>query len=84
MIVRERVNRLDQHRPLAEFDVDVAERAEGHPPTGVEAMDQTFSWRFAQLVLYHPEHVGRDRFQLKMCFVAGADFAFPPFGSAAA
>ena len=64
------------------FNIDVAQRTQGHPPTGIERVQQALGRTATELLLYHPEQIGFDRFELKMGLVPDAVAAFRPFGAA--
>ena len=57
----------------AAFDVDVAQRAQGHPSTGVETVQHALSQAvLGQLLLESPEDLRLDRFELEADLVADA------------
>ena len=66
------MKRLDQQAAVAHLHVDVAESAERHAAAGIETVQHAFvAAAVGELVLEGPEHVGRDRLELKANLVAG-------------
>lgn len=69
-VVREGVERLHEERLVAAFDVDITDRAETHPPAGIELVEQPLVDAVeGQFLLEGPEDFGVDRFKLKVDLV---------------
>ena len=66
VIVRKRVERLDQHAAIPRLHIDAAERTQSHASAGIkmvhDASPQTVQ---RQLLLERPEHVGGNRLELE-------------------
>ena len=75
---------LHEQAAIARFDVDVAQRAQGHPAAGIEAVQHALPLAVVgQFMLERPEHFRFDRFELEIHLVAGAAAAFHPVASLA-
>jgi len=76
VIVRERMESLDQHLSFARLDVHKTDRTKRKPPARVERMHQLVLRRTRRkLIVQHPKHLCRNLLELKLRTVLQAPFA---------
>lgn len=74
------MERLDEQLAFSLFDVDKADGSKCDTSTRVKGMNQfVFALARLQLVVQHPEHVGRDMLQFKLGVVGHALLAIDLF-----
>lgn len=72
VVVGKRVKCLDEEASASGFDVNVAERSEGHASAGIEPVQQAFPAAVGtEFFLEGPEHIRLDLFQLEVHPVDG-------------
>jgi hypothetical protein len=71
---------LDQQLPFALFEVDVTDRPEGDPSTGIEGVDHAIGGIAAlELILEHPEHLCGNVVEFELRVIAQPAFAMNVF-----
>ncbi len=79
VVVGKRVESLHQQAAVPRLDIDIAQRPQGHPAAGIEAVQHPLPLAVvSQLVLEGPKDLGFDRFELEIHLIAGTAAAFHP------